>query len=85
MEPPSTAGECIDRARNPWPPGVVYSLKMRNEEGVDREVEAKLKDKLPQESLPRPTTSYRRRAWLEFQRAIDPLAPPKPLRIERRH
>ena len=29
--------------------------------------------------LPRPTVSYRRRAWLEFQRAIDPLAPPKPL------
>jgi hypothetical protein len=26
-------------------------------------------------SLPRPTTSFRRRAWLEFQRALDPLAP----------
>src|SRR5690348_1571582 len=28
--------------------------------------------------LPRPTTQFRRRAWLEFQRALDPLAPPKP-------
>jgi hypothetical protein len=30
--------------------------------------------------LPAPTPSYRRRAWLEFQRALDPLAPPRPLR-----
>jgi hypothetical protein len=34
--------------------------------------------------LPKPTTSFRRRAWMEFQKAIDPLAPPKPLRIGRR-
>jgi hypothetical protein len=34
--------------------------------------------------LPKPTTSFRRRAWLEFQRAIDPLAPPKPFKIGRR-
>jgi len=39
---------------------------------------------LPKELLPLPTTQFRRRAWLEFQRAIDPLAPPKPLR-QRRH
>jgi hypothetical protein len=31
--------------------------------------------------LPLPTAQYRRRAWLEFQRAIDPLAQPKPLRL----
>src|SRR5262249_39606991 len=31
------------------------------------------------ELLPRPTTQFRRRAWREFQRALDPLAPPKPL------
>ena len=31
------------------------------------------------ELLPRPTTQFRRRAWLEFQRALDPLAPPKSL------
>jgi hypothetical protein len=30
--------------------------------------------------LPRPTASFRRRSWLDFQRALDPLAPPKPLR-----
>jgi hypothetical protein len=29
--------------------------------------------------LPAPTASYRRRAWVEFQRALDPLAPIKPL------
>lgn len=29
--------------------------------------------------VPTPTASYRRRAWLEFQRALDPLAPIKPL------
>jgi hypothetical protein len=34
--------------------------------------------------LPQPTTSFRRRAWLQFQRALDPLSPPKPFRIGRR-
>ena len=29
--------------------------------------------------VPAPTASYRRRAWLEFQRALDPLAPIKRL------
>jgi hypothetical protein len=29
--------------------------------------------------LPAPSASYRRRAWIEFQRALDPLAPIKPL------
>jgi hypothetical protein len=33
--------------------------------------------------LPQPTMSFRRRAWMQFQRAIDPLARPKPFRIER--
>jgi hypothetical protein len=28
--------------------------------------------------VPTPTASYRRRAWLEFQRALDPLAKLKP-------
>jgi hypothetical protein len=27
----------------------------------------------------RPTPSFRRRAWREFQRALDPLAAPRPL------
>jgi hypothetical protein len=30
--------------------------------------------------LPRPTLQFRLKAWREFQRALDPLAPPKPLR-----
>jgi hypothetical protein len=29
--------------------------------------------------VPKPTASYRRRAWVQFQRALDPLAPIKPL------
>jgi hypothetical protein len=29
--------------------------------------------------LPLPTAVFRRRAWSDFQRALDPLAPPKPL------
>jgi hypothetical protein len=33
--------------------------------------------------LPRPSAGYRRRAWAEFQRALDPLAPLKPLRQPR--
>jgi hypothetical protein len=32
-----------------------------------------------EKGLPSPTTQFRRRAWLAFQRALDPLAPPKPL------
>ena len=29
--------------------------------------------------LPRPTEQFRRHAWREFQRALDPLGPPRPL------
>ncbi|HKN64448.1 MAG TPA: hypothetical protein VJV76_08985 [Gaiellaceae bacterium] len=29
--------------------------------------------------LPQPSLRFRRLAWLAFQRALDPLAPPKPL------
>jgi hypothetical protein len=31
------------------------------------------------ELLPRPTVQFRRRSWREFQRALDPLGPPRPL------
>jgi hypothetical protein len=31
-----------------------------------------------------PSMQFRRRAWLQFQRALDPLAPPKPLPMRRR-
>jgi hypothetical protein len=34
-------------------------------------------------AIPRPTMQFRRRAWLLFQRALDPLASPKPLPIRR--
>jgi hypothetical protein len=29
--------------------------------------------------IPTPSASYRRRAWVQFQQALDPLAPIKPL------
>jgi len=38
-----------------------------------------MKRQRPDEQLPAPSASYRRRAWIEFQRALDPLAPIKPL------
>jgi hypothetical protein len=31
------------------------------------------------QDLPAPSASYRRRAWIQFQRTLDPLAPIKPL------
>jgi len=35
------------------------------------------------EGLPTPSMRFRRKAWLEFQRALDPLARPKPLPTKR--
>ena len=35
------------------------------------------------EGLPTPSMQFRRRAWLSFQRALDPLARPKPLPMKR--
>jgi hypothetical protein len=35
------------------------------------------------EELPQPSMQFRRRAWLQFQRALDPLARPKPLPMRR--
>ena len=35
------------------------------------------------EPLPQPTPQFQRIAWRTFQRALDPLSPPKPL--PRRH
>ncbi|HEY8102998.1 MAG TPA: hypothetical protein VIE18_00690 [Gaiellaceae bacterium] len=37
--------------------------------------EDKDKDKEQPLRLPAPTASFRRRAWRDFQRALDPLAP----------
>jgi hypothetical protein len=35
------------------------------------------------EGMPTPSMRFRRKAWLEFQRALDPLARPKPLPTKR--
>jgi hypothetical protein len=35
--------------------------------------------------FPRPSPQFRRRSWLVFQRALDPLAKPKPLRGRQQH
>jgi hypothetical protein len=35
------------------------------------------------QSLPSPSMQFRRRAWLEFQRALNPLGPPRPLPMKR--
>jgi hypothetical protein len=32
---------------------------------------------------PMPSAAFRKRAWLQFQRALDPLGPPRPLRRPR--
>ena len=36
------------------------------------------------DGLPRPSVQFKMRAWREFQRALDPLASPKPFPRERR-
>jgi hypothetical protein len=38
---------------------------------------------LPEDALPLPTAQFRRRAWIAFQRALDPLAQPRPMRLTR--
>ena len=53
----------------------VCASEVGNESSVDR-IEAFLRIYLRRAA---PTPGYRRRAWREFQRALDPLAPPKPL------
>jgi hypothetical protein len=62
-------------ARNPIRGMFVYYLKMRNEpthsEDMGRELER------VRARMPRPTPYFRRRSWLEFQRALDPLGPLK--------
>jgi hypothetical protein len=48
---------------------------MRNEKSADW-IEASLHTYVRKGA---PTSGFRRRAWREFQRALDPLAPPRPL------
>jgi hypothetical protein len=38
-----------------------------------------------EDELPEATQTFRRRAWRAFQRALDPLAPPRPLPTRRAH
>jgi hypothetical protein len=73
-------GECT---RNPIHVRFVYTLKMANEptqsgQASERDV-GRIRDRLPI-----PTPLFRRRSWLAFQRAFDPLAPPKALRPRKR-
>ena len=58
-------------------PGL-YTATVRAGDPEDAEQQAAAKE------VPQPTIQFRRRAWLEFQRALDPLARPKPFRIRPR-
>jgi hypothetical protein len=40
-------------------------------------------DTKKKDELPTPSLQFRRRAWRDYQRALDPLASPKPLPIKR--
>ena len=51
---------------------------MANDRDTQREKRAQRQEGQA-ENLPKPSASYRRRAWIQFQRALDPLAPIKPL------
>jgi len=49
---------------------------MRSERGNDGKGSQVKRDRA---ELPAPTEQFRLRAWREFQKALDPLARPKPL------
>jgi hypothetical protein len=57
----------------------VYSLKMRNE-GADSQHDYEREIDRASSRIPRPSPQFRRRSWLAFQRALDPLARPRQLR-----
>ncbi len=66
-------------ARNAHSSRSVHFLKVRKSDPPDQpDPTARQREPLPE--VPSPTPSYRRRSWLEFQRALDPLAAPKRLR-----
>jgi len=52
---------------------------MRSERQPSKEKKPPMKTKDHEQDLPAPSASYRRRAWIQFQRTLDPLAPIKPL------
>jgi hypothetical protein len=62
----------------------VYYLKMRNEWGHSQDDFEREIDRASGR-VPRASPLFRRRAWLAFQRALDPLAKPKPLRGRQHH
>jgi hypothetical protein len=72
------AGICVFRAYLERAIGRL-PLEVVNEGPVDR-IELVLRMYLKRAG---PSSRFRRRAWREFQRALDPLAPPKPLPPER--
>lgn len=72
---PVFAGYFLCEIRTSFQCWNVYSLEM----GIEKErgsLTVVLRSSI--ERL-RPSPSFRRRAWREFQRALDPLAPPRPL------
>jgi hypothetical protein len=52
---------------------------MRSERQPPKEKKPPMKSKDHEQDLSAPSASYRRRAWIQFQRTLDPLAPIKPL------
>ena len=58
-------------------------MQVRNYGSNEHEEASEMRREV-EKQLPKPTTAFRRRAWIEFQRAIDPSAPPKPLKLGRR-
>jgi hypothetical protein len=57
---------------------------MFNGKGDRSELVGRGNTKRTADEFPQPSTQFRRRAWLHFQRALDPLAQPKPLPMKRR-
>ena len=86
MPPPTaTAGQSSrDRSvlRNPSQRRVVYPYDMARDTGRDEELVSR-GGTGPKDDLPAPSAQFRRRSWLAFQRALDPLAPPKPMPIKK--
>jgi hypothetical protein len=81
--PPIPQTESTPAVRNRGALVTVSSLKMAIREG--ERMKGSDERKGEPEHVPRPTPTFRRRAWLAFQRALDPLAPPKPLRPPRQN
>ena len=73
-------GECTRNPRSAWD---VYSLKMTNRPTQSEESSERDAGRI-RARLPSATPQFRQRCWLAFQRALDPLAPPRALRSRKR-